>query len=210
MCGAIMISVERAPANRVAEDGRVQFDATLSREYHTRPMEQLWAPWRMPYLQGGARPEGCFFCTLGAGKGEPESLAQVVWRGESVYALLNRYPYSNGHTMVVPYIHEGRLEELESEVSRELMSGVRRTIRALALVYSPEGFNVGLNLGSAAGAGFGDHLHFHVVPRWSGDTNFMSTTGGTRVVPESLDETARRLSEAFMSLSGSDDRAGAP
>lgn len=163
-------------------------------------MEQLWAPWRMPYLQSGARPEGCFFCTLGAGEGDEDSLDQVVWRGRWVYALLNRYPYSNGHMMIVPYVHEGRLEGLDEATVVELMAGVRLSIRALKLVYEAEGFNVGLNLGSAAGAGFGDHLHFHVVPRWSGDTNFMTTTAALRVVPEPLPETARRLRAAIAAI----------
>lgn len=163
-------------------------------------MQQLWAPWRMPYLQSGARPEGCFFCALGAGESDSEGIDCVVWRGERVFALLNRYPYSNGHVMVAPYSHEGRLEALDEATAAELMVGVRLLIRALDKEYSPEGFNVGLNLGSAAGAGFGDHLHFHLVPRWSGDTSFMTTTGGTRVVPEALDETARRIKSALESL----------
>ncbi len=163
-------------------------------------MEQLWAPWRMPYLLSGARSEGCFFCALGAGEGDSESLDQVIWRGSSVYALLNRYPYSTGHIMIVPYIHEGRLEALDETILFELMEGVRLAIRALRLAYKPEGFNVGLNLGSAAGAGFGDHLHFHVVPRWSGDTNFMTATARTRVVPEPMHDTACRLRDAIASF----------
>jgi ATP adenylyltransferase len=163
-------------------------------------MEQLWAPWRMPYLQGGARPEGCFFCRLGAGDEDPDGFDSVVWRGESVFALLNRYPYTNGHVMVAPYVHEGRLEAIDPAVASELVVGLRLLIRALRQVYEPDGFNVGLNLGSAAGAGFGDHLHFHVVPRWSGDTNFMATTASTRVVPETLEVTASRLKNALASL----------
>ncbi len=167
-------------------------------------MERLWAPWRMPYLEGGDRPDGCFFCTISAGQDTEEALDLVVWRGKRVYALLNRYPYTNGHVMVAPFAHEGRLDRLEPDAAIELMDGLRLVIRALRQVYNPQGFNVGLNLGSAAGAGFGDHLHFHVVPRWHGDTSFMTTTGGTRVVPEALGDTARRLREAIASLCGED------
>jgi ATP adenylyltransferase len=150
-------------------------------------------------LIGESRAEGCFLCTIGAGQDTDEALDLVVWRGESVYALLNRYPYANGHVMVAPYAHEGELDRLPAPVAAELMTGTRLIIRALRRMYAPQGFNVGLNLGAAAGAGYGDHVHFHVVPRWHGDTNFMTTTGGTRVVPEALDVTARRMRSAIAS-----------
>jgi len=160
-------------------------------------MEQLWAPWRMAYLSGGERADGCFLCALGAGgaPGGPDDL--VVWRGERVFALLNAYPYANGHLMVAPIAHEGELDRLERRTAAELIAAVQRMVRTLRRTYGPEGFNVGANLGAAAGAGFGDHLHLHVVPRWRGDTNFMTTTAGTRVIPEALGDTARRLREAI-------------
>jgi ATP adenylyltransferase len=161
-------------------------------------MEQIWAPWRMDYLRSESRPESCFFCTTGANSSEETDL--VVWRGDTVYALLNRYPYANAHVMVVPYAHEGRLEALPCEVLHEIMTSVALIIRALRRAYSPEGFNVGANLGTAAGAGFGDHLHIHVVPRWHSDTNFMTTTSGTRVIPETLADSARNIRAALSSL----------
>jgi ATP adenylyltransferase len=164
-------------------------------------MQQLWAPWRMTYLEGGeAGSPACFLCAYGepAPDGRPVGGPDlVVWRGERVYALLNAYPYSNGHVLVAPYRHEGDLLALDEPTTGELMAAVRRLVGALRRAYRPEGFNVGANLGRVAGAGFGDHLHLHVVPRWAGDTNFMSTTAGTRVIPESLEETARRLRAAL-------------
>lgn len=147
----------------------------------------------MAYLSGGeAASPGCFLCTLGVST--PEAAQDLVlWRGERVYALLNAYPYANGHVMVAPYAHEGDLLALDEPTAQALLAGVRRVLAALRRAYDPPGFNVGANLGQAAGAGFGDHLHVHVVPRWSGDTNFMTTTAGTRVIPEALADTAARL-----------------
>jgi ATP adenylyltransferase len=156
-------------------------------------MQQLWAPWRRPYLEAAEHPAGCFFCEIGAGRAGPEDEEIVVWRGQHVYALLNAFPYANGHVMVAPYGHEDALDGIDTATATELMAGVRRMVAALRQTYRPDGFNVGANLGAAAGAGYGDHLHVHVVPRWSGDTSFMTTTGTTRVIPEELGETARRL-----------------
>jgi ATP adenylyltransferase len=151
----------------------------------------------MAYLQGTPDREGCFLCEAGA---EATDDANVVWRGTHVYALLNAYPYVNGHVMVAPYAHVGDLVALEIDAALELMSATRTLLRALRAAYRPDGFNVGANLGSAAGAGFGDHLHWHIVPRWAGDTNFMTVVGQTRVVPEALGETARRLRESLAAL----------
>ena len=147
----------------------------------------------MAYLTGDeAASPGCFLCTLGT---PPPAAAPdlVVWRGERVYALLNAYPYANGHVMVAPYAHEGDLLALDEATAQALMGGVRRVLAALRQAYNPPGFNVGANLGQVAGAGFGDHLHIHIVPRWGGDTNFMTTTAATRVIPEALADTAARL-----------------
>lgn len=175
-------------------------------------MEHLWAPWRMAYLQAdrSSGPPRCFLCEVGAlAQGDPADPAApagahgaelVVWRGERVYALLNLFPYASGHVMVAPYAHEGELDRLDEAASLELMRGTRLAIRALRAVYRPQGFNVGANLGAAAGAGFGDHIHMHVVPRWQRDTNFMTTTGRTRVLPEDLAETAERLRVAWLDL----------
>ncbi len=153
----------------------------------------------MTYLTGEARSEGCFLCALGAEPttDEPDI---VVWRSARVYALLNAYPYANGHVMVAPYAHEGDLAALDDETAGELMAGIRHVIRALRLVYRPQAFNVGANLGQAAGAGFGDHVHVHVVPRWRDDTNFMTATAATRVIPEALADTADRVRAAMAQL----------
>ena len=154
----------------------------------------LWAPWRMGYINGG-KEEGCLFCRKGAGK---DDLADhVVARGERCFVLLNLFPYNSGHLMVAPYRHTGKLEDLEPEESAELMDLVRESVRVLKGRLAPEGFNVGFNLGKSAGAGIVDHLHLHIVPRWSGDTNFMPVISDTRVVPQALEDTARIIREAF-------------
>jgi len=159
-------------------------------------MDQIWAPWRMAYLESAKGNGPCFLCAIGASSDD----AIVVWRGEHTYALLNAFPYANGHVMVAPYAHEGALDALPAHVASELMRGIRIALRALRATYSPEGFNVGANLGAAAGAGHGDHLHVHVVPRWMRDTNFMTTVAATRVIPETLPDTARRIRDALAGL----------
>lgn len=151
----------------------------------------------MAYLENTDADEGCFLCQHGQ---SADDSGIVVWRGNGVYALLNAYPYANGHVMVAPYVHEGRLDALDDRTATELMSAMRRMVRALRAAYDPDGFNVGANLGGAAGAGHGDHLHIHVVPRWHRDTNFMTSTAGTRVIPELLEDTARRVRQAIAAL----------
>ena len=159
-------------------------------------MEILYTPWRMSYLTGeGVKPsDGCLFCDIPS-KGDAEAL--ILYRGARVYALLNRFPYSSGHLMVTPYAHRATLRAMAPDERRELMDVAARAESALAATYSPHGFNVGLNLGRSAGAGIPGHAHLHVVPRWDGDTNFMTVLGGTRTVPEDLDVTWGRLSRAF-------------
>jgi ATP adenylyltransferase len=165
-------------------------------------MKQLWAPWRMAYLEDHNHQQSCFLCDVGAGvSGEPI----VVWRGVRVYALLNAYPYANGHVMVAPYRHEGQLDALDEDEAVELLAIARQVIRALRATYHPEGFNLGANLGAAAGAGLGEHLHLHIVPRWDRDTNFMTTTAETRVIPETLEDTARRVREALAGLDATEE-----
>ena len=124
----------------------------------------------------------------------------MLARGEHCFVILNAYPYANGHLMVAPYAHTAAIEELPEAASAELMQLVRRSIGALREAYGPEGFNVGANLGTVAGAGVADHVHVHVVPRWEGDTNFMTALADTRVLPESLEDTQRNLKEAFARL----------
>lgn len=153
-------------------------------------MDTLWAPWRMEYLMSD-KPGGCIFCDKPhAGD---DAAARVVFRTPLSFAMLNTFPYNNGHLMVAPYRHAGALSDLTPEERRDLMEAVTRAEALLSRALSPQGMNVGVNLGHCAGAGVPGHLHVHVVPRWEGDTNFMPVVGGTRVIPESLDETWRKL-----------------
>jgi ATP adenylyltransferase len=158
--------------------------------------ERLWAPWRIRYITGEKADE-CIFCTKPALDDES---ALIVRRGDRCFVMLNAFPYTSGHVMVAPYEHAADLAALDEATALELVTLTQESIRAIRVAYSPEGFNVGANLGSVAGAGVADHLHFHVVPRWMGDTNFMSVIGEVRVLPETLDQTQRKLKEAFASL----------
>jgi ATP adenylyltransferase len=133
----------------------------------------------------------CIFCQILEESDGPGNL--ILHRAQHAFIVLNRYPYTNGHTMVVPYAHESSLEPLPADTLAEMMSLTRQVVAHLRQVYQPEGFNIGMNLGEVAGAGISDHVHIHIVPRWVGDTNFMSTTAKTRVVPEALDVSYQRL-----------------
>lgn len=152
----------------------------------------LFTPWRMAYLTGASpsTPSTCLFCDL-PGLGDAEAL--IVARGRRVYAVLNRFPYSNGHVMVAPFGHRATLPELSREERGELMDLAARLEEALRAEYAPHGLNAGLNLGRCAGAGVPGHLHLHLVPRWDGDTSFMTVLSGTRIVPEELTDTWRRI-----------------
>ena len=158
-------------------------------------MDRLFTPWRLPYVtEAGRSDPACIFC---------EALARidddplVVYRGRRAFVILNKFPYNNGHVMVVPHRHTGELGALDADELAEIMALAQRLERALAAIYRPHGFNLGLNLGKPAGAGVLDHLHLHVVPRWNGDTNFMTVLGDTRVLPEELSVTAERLRAAI-------------
>ncbi len=158
-------------------------------------METIWSPWRMEYIDNSEKTPGCVFCREVARKDGPDNL--IVARGQHAFTILNRYPYTSGHLMVVPYSHLSNLEELDAATRAEIMEMATRAVDVLRAVYHPEGFNLGINLGSAAGAGIADHVHLHVVPRWTGDTNFMSTVSGTRVIPEDLPSTYARIRTAW-------------
>ncbi len=158
-------------------------------------MKRMWSPWRMKYIEQPANQQECFLCEAAVQPDDPKNL--VVYSGEQVFVIVNRYPYSSGHIMVAPKIHISTLSELEKEVQKELMALLVQAQMVLGEVYSPEGYNIGANLGSAAGAGIPGHLHFHIVPRWVGDTNFMSSLGDTRVLPEGVDDTLTRLKAAW-------------
>ena len=153
----------------------------------------------MKYIQENQPDDKCIFCLAAESHEDEKHL--VFYRGEHVYMILNRYPYTSGHVMSVPYAHEARLHDLGEETRAEMMEMVSRSVQILQSLYTPDGFNVGLNLGEMAGAGVADHLHTHIVPRWAGDTNFMTSVGGTRVLPESLSETYRRVKEAWEKFS---------
>jgi ATP adenylyltransferase len=160
-------------------------------------MDRLWAPWRLSYVTAAQVPAtACIFCDPSAGR----DLDLVVLRGERSYVIVNLYPYNNGHLMVVPNRHLAALEALTPEEQTELMHLTRLSEMALNHAYNPQGINVGINLGKAAGAGIENHLHIHLVPRWSGDTNFMTAVGETRVLPEDLAATAARLRPIFETL----------
>jgi len=150
----------------------------------------LWAPWRVGFILGPKAP-GCFLCECPAADKDEENL--ILGRGETCFAILNRYPYTNGHVLIAPYRHTGDLTELSDAELTEIMIMTRGWVNASKRAMNPHGFNVGFNLGEAGGAGVADHVHLHIVPRWRGDTNFMSTLGDARVVNQSLAESCRLL-----------------
>ena len=163
-------------------------------------MERLWSPWRLSYVSGATAPSsGCVFCDAATEVQSP----LVLVGGRLAYVVLNLYPYNNGHLMVVPRRHVASLGETTAEELTEIMVFVRDAEQALTEAYKPDGLNVGINLGRAAGAGVPGHLHVHLVPRWNGDTNFMTVVGDTRVLPEDLAATAARLRPIFERLRAS-------
>jgi ATP adenylyltransferase len=158
-------------------------------------MDYIWAPWRYRYVADASKDSGCIFCdALNAGD---DARVMIVLRGAKNFVILNRYPYTSGHVMVVPYAHVGNLADAEAETLAEMMQIAQRIERALGDTYRPEGYNLGMNLGRAAGAGVTGHIHLHVLPRWAGDANFMTVAGETRVEPEELSVTFARLQKAL-------------
>ena len=155
--------------------------------------DPLWAPWRLEYVQGGADVDGCIFCAAAADEGHD----LVVRRGGHAYAIMNLYPYSNGHLMVAPYRHVAAPGHLDEAERAEMWALLDRSLGALTEVMAPHGFNAGINIGRVAGAGVEDHVHLHVVPRWNGDTNFMPVLADVRVMPQHLDATWQALRAAW-------------
>jgi diadenosine tetraphosphate (Ap4A) HIT family hydrolase len=166
------------------------------------PLEQLWAGWRHGYVEEATAaeragdPGSCVFCRI-ADSGPPSPDNLVVWRGARTLAVLNLYPYGSGHLLVLPLRHEASLDALSPEESTALWETTRQAVRAAEAAYAPDGVNVGANLGRAAGAGIPAHLHLHVVPRWAGDTNFMTSVAGVRVLPEPLSVAWEKLSRSW-------------
>jgi len=161
-------------------------------------MKYLFSPWRMEYIQNHIGAEDCAFCTELSREDGPENL--IVVRAHSNFVILNRYPYTSGHLMVVPYVHAAVLDGFDVATRSEMIELTNQGIQVLCSIYNPQGFNVGINIGEAAGAGIKEHIHMHIVPRWGGDTNFMSALGNTRVIPESLEESYARIKAAWFSL----------
>jgi ATP adenylyltransferase len=157
-------------------------------------VKQLWAPWRLEYIQGADEQEGCIFCRARDGA-DDEGL--VVRRGEHALVVLNKYPYAPGHVMVAPLRHEGEFGELDADEALEIHRLASAALAALVETMRPQGFNLGWNLGRIAGAGIVDHVHLHVVPRWAGDTNFMPVLADVKVLPEALEDSRRKLAEAW-------------
>ncbi len=160
-------------------------------------MDRLWSPWRYRYVSRAAVSDGCVFCQKPQ---QTDAEALILFRGRLNFVILNLFPYTTGHLMVVPYEHSAVLEELGERTAIEMMALTRRAVGCLKRVYKPSGLNVGMNLGECAGAGIAQHLHMHVLPRWPGDANFMTTIGETRVMPEDLSDTWQRLSAAFQEV----------
>lgn len=156
---------------------------------------RIWAPWRLRYVSTASKQDECVFCAKPDHGDDREAL--IVHRGRHCYVILNLYPYTSGHLMVAPFAHVGRLQDIEPEVTAEMIDLAQQAIRRMESVYSPEGFNLGVNQGRAAGAGVDGHIHLHVVPRWAGDTNYMPVLADTRVMPQSLEETYDALEGGF-------------
>jgi ATP adenylyltransferase len=168
-------------------------------------MERLWSPWRLAYVTGAASANGCVFCEATGPSPDAARDVLVLARGRLSYVILNLYPYNSGHLMVAPNRHFGSLAAATADELAEMMRFTRDAEVALTEAYQPHGINVGINLGRPAGAGIIDHIHIHLVPRWTGDTNFMSVVGNTRVLPEDLGESARRLRPIFDRLVAAHD-----
>lgn len=159
-------------------------------------MKQLWAPWRIEFILG-EKPESCIFCDPSVAE-DKDGL--VLYRGTLSTVLLNKYPYNNGHLILAPKTHKAKLEELSPEESKDLSRLITHSVTALKKEMKPEGFNIGINLGESAGAGIVDHLHWHIVPRWNGDVNFMPMVSEVKVIPEHLSKLATRLRPRFKDL----------
>ena len=169
---------------------------------------RLWAPWRMVYIEGIDRggDTGCIFCDKPAESADRENL--ILHRGETCFIIMNRFPYNNGHLLIVPYLHTAELGDLDTAVRLELFDTCDLAVRAMKNTMRPDGFNLGANLGRTAGAGIADHFHLHLVPRWNGDTNFMPVVGSTKVISESLEHTYDKLYAELVRLAGENGTDG--
>ena len=158
-------------------------------------MDHIYSPWRKEYFDRDKNSPACVFCEAIRQLDSPENL--IIFRGKLAFVILNRYPYTSGHLMVVPFQHSSALSELTDDTMLEMMQLTQKAVSVIGQEYQPQGFNIGMNLGAVAGAGITEHLHMHVVPRWQGDANFVSVIGQTRVLPETLEETYYRMRQAW-------------
>ena len=158
-------------------------------------MDHIWSPWRYKYIANADREKGCVLCRIAQEDNDAENY--VVHRASLNFIILNLFPYTSGHLMIVPYEHQASLAPIDKATTTEMIELAKSAQRALESEYHPDGFNIGMNLGRSAGAGIADHLHLHVVPRWSGDANFVSVVGETRVLPENLSTTHQKLKKHF-------------
>jgi ATP adenylyltransferase len=158
-------------------------------------MDYLWSPWRYNYVSSASPADACLFCRIASERDDGKNY--VLLRAERSFAVLNRYPYTSGHLMIAPYAHAATLEETDSHDLEEVIRLAQRAEKALRAIYAPAGFNLGFNIGHCAGAGVAGHIHLHVLPRWAGDVSFMTAIGETRVLPETLETTYQKLSEAL-------------
>lgn len=161
-------------------------------------MDRLWAPWRIGFILKGENKGDCFLCQYP--KENNDEVHFILYRGEKNFIILNAYPYNSGHLMVAPYRHIGKLDDMTDEEAREHFALVRLSVKLLNKAMQPTGFNTGMNLGRVAGAGIADHIHTHIVPRWQGDANFMPVISETKVVPESLPMTYRKLKDSLAGI----------
>jgi ATP adenylyltransferase len=158
-------------------------------------MDYLWTPWRYAYISNADKATGCIFCD--APKAQDDQESRIVYRGRHCYVILNTFPYTNGHVMIVPYVHLDALQKLPAESATEMIALTQRMESVLRDLYHPDGLNLGMNIGKAAGAGVAGHIHMHILPRWVADANFMSVVGETRVLPETLDVTWEKIRAAL-------------
>ena len=165
-------------------------------------MNKLWSPWRSQYIESFVekkKKDGCIFCEL-AKEETTDSKSLVVEKGEHTFTVLNLYPYNNGHLMIVPYLHKKEIDDLTPDENQEIMRKLQLAVKALRIISNPEGFNIGANLGKVSGAGIDEHIHFHVVPRWNGDTNFMPVLGEVKIISQDLLSTKKKLFEAYTKI----------
>lgn len=183
-----------------AQHGRKERDiaAGLASIREILEMERIWAPWRIDYILGNEKESGCIFCTKPASDDDEENL--IVHRAEGAFTMMNKFPYNNGHLLIIPYRHVPDICHLDPNENSLLIQEVCRALQVIREVMKPDGFNIGVNLGSVAGAGIEEHVHYHVVPRWNGDTNMMPVLADIKVIPQHLRSTCVALSRAFRRL----------